>query len=208
MPVHSAPPAMRTPYLFTLHYYLFTLHYYLFTLHYYLLPQKPPSPVHALEECISRRAKRGYITTAKLSISRTRSVPYHGGIAAQKTPVSRCRDGRPRPSADLPPRSIYGAIIKPRVVATPDPRVTFGGKSHQNRWGHCKSKRLEVSLRLGHSSALTATGSHSLPNCRFATPHPRCRLHRAGIGGFVTLLRCNGALRSALCPLPQRKQGK
>ena len=73
--------------------------------------------------------------------------------------VPRCRDGRPRPSADLPPRSIYGAIIKPRVVATPDPRVTFGGKSHQNRWGHCKSKRLEP-------------------------PHPRCRLHRAGIGGF------------------------
>ena len=30
-------------------------------------------------------------------------------------------------------------------------------------------RRDRFSLRLGHSSALTATGSHSLPNCRFAT---------------------------------------
>ena len=83
-----------------------------------------------------------------------------------------CRAGRPRPSADLPPRSIYGAIIKPRAIACPDPCVTFGGKSHQNRWGHCKSKRLEP-------------------------PHPRCRLHRAGIG--VLLCFC-GAM--ALCEAP------
>ena len=27
-----------------------------------------------------------------------------------------------------------------------------------------------VSPRLGHTTALTATGSHSLPWCRFATP--------------------------------------
>ena len=35
----------------------------------------------------------------------------------------------------LPQRIRYGAIIHLRVVATPDPRVTFGGKSHQNQWG-------------------------------------------------------------------------
>ena len=50
--------------------------------------------------------------------------------------------------------------------------MTFGGKSHQNRWGHCKSKRLEP-------------------------PHPRCRLHRAGIG--VLLCFCGA---TALCEAP------
>ena len=28
----------------------------------------------------------------------------------------------------------------------------------------------EVSLRVGHNAALPATGGHSLPRCRFATP--------------------------------------
>ena len=41
------------------------------------------------------------------------------------------RGRRPR----LPAKSRISAIIYPWVVATPDPRVTFGVKSHQKRRG-------------------------------------------------------------------------
>ena len=40
----------------------------------------------------------------------------------------------------------------------------------------------EVSLRVGHNAALPATGGHSLPRCRFATPRRGSLLPRsAGI---------------------------
>ena len=59
------------------------LHFSLFTLHF------SPSPVHALEECISRRAKRGYIAKANGFLYRACEASISRRHRRPKTPVPR-----------------------------------------------------------------------------------------------------------------------
>ena len=98
-----------------------------------------------------------------------------------------------------------GRCIRHRRRSHRSPRVTFGGKSHQNQWG-----TLNFAEARGLAAARSRRGSDSPPDChstprrRFATPHPLCRLPGTG-SVYDSTLRISGALRSASYLLPHSK---
>ena len=64
-------------------------------------------------------------------MTNAKAFSYAGEGGTRSVTERVCRGRRPR----LPTKNDLYTIINPRAIACPDPRVTFGVKSHQKRRG-------------------------------------------------------------------------